>query len=159
MRFERLRQAGKRSWHPLARTCIMTFFTHADFCLRLAIRKRLNCFDQLAERRASRQLLHLLAWSTRIRDWDTSRASGHSLRVELASSLVSLLRSLLGSPLLTSAVVVLVGSSDSGSAMGAECLIVGGDSGKLVLTLSSASWHDRSGGLVVGGGRLALVGG
>jgi len=43
--------------------------------------------------------------------------------------------------------------------MGAECLHVGGDSGKLVLTLSSASWHDCSGGLVVGGGRLALVGG
>ena len=88
-----------------------------------------------------------------------SLGSERSLGVELASSLVSLLGSLLSGSLLASAVVALVSSCDSGSAVGAELFVCGGDGGELVLAGGGSSGKDLTGDLVACGGRSDLVGG
>ena len=81
------------------------------------------------------------------------------MRVELASSLVSLLGSLLGGSLLASAVVALVNSCDSGSAVGAELQVVLADGGEFFLGGGGDSGKNLTGNLVTCGGRSDLVDG
>jgi len=83
----------------------------------------------------------------------------HCTRRSSQDSLVGFLDSILCGLLLATALVALVGPSDSGGAVGKELLVRGSDGLELLLDGSDGSGENLAGGLVGSGTGLDLLGG
>jgi len=153
LRFKRLRQAGKHSCQRPFRLglALMTFFTHADFCLQLETCNDRNDLTNWVKSSTYALSINpgppyaLVSWMAR-----EERAKDSLLSFLLGSDLIGFL--------LASAGITSVSPCDSGIRVGVDLLHVSSDGLELVNNGGGALGEDLAGDLVSCGGRLDLGG-